>query len=290
MPVSIVQGKLGTGKGKFCVMKMRDALVSGKRVATNCDLFLEHLLPSQSRMTAIRLPDKPTPADMVVIGKGYEGKINAKSDGVLALDELGSWLNARSYQDKDRAGFLDWLIHARKHRWTTYLMAQDVEMIDKQVRQAVCEYSVKCINMENIKIPVIGHFLGNKGKLPRMHLAQVSLTDVSGVQIDREFYRADDIQNGYDTEQVFRKWAREPSDAGFKEEVYMGPFSYLSPWHIKGRFETVAVKKKSFFASLFAKPIKPPLKPKKRLIESLQKLPKDRAWHFARQFNRMGVV
>lgn len=290
MPVSIVQGKLGTGKGKYCVMKIRDALKAGKRVATNCDLFLEHLLPSQSRMTAIRLPDKPTPSDMAMIGKGYEGKINPKSDGVLALDELGSWLNARSYQDKNRAGFLDWLIHARKHRWTTYLMAQDVEMIDKQVRVAVCEYSVKCINMENIKIPVIGHLLGERGKLPRMHLAQISLTDVAGVQIDREFYRADDIQQGYDTEQVFRNWAREPSDMGFKDEVYMGPFSYLSPWHLKGRFEVVTAKKKSFFGALFAPPLKLQLKPKLPLVVRLAKLPKARAWHYARVLTMQGVI
>ena len=249
MPVYIVQGKLGTGKGKYCVAKIRDALLAKKRVATNCDLFLEHLLPSQSRMTALRLPDKPTPSDMAMIGKGYEGKIAPKQDGILVLDELGSWLNARSYQDKNRAGFLDWLIHARKHRWTTYLQAQDMEMIDKQVRQAVCEYQVKCINLENIKIPIIGHFLGEKGKLPRAHIAMTSLTDVSGIQIDKEWYRADDIQKGYDTEQIFRMWQREPGDLGFRDETFMGPFSYLSPWHLVGRYEVAAVKKLSFMVS-----------------------------------------
>ena len=290
MPVSIVQGKLGTGKGKYGVTKIRDALVQGKRVATNCDLFLEHLLPANSRMTALRLPDKPTPEDMALIGQGYEGKIDRNKDGILVLDELGSWLNARSFQDKNRSGFLDWLIHARKHRWTTYLIAQDVEMIDKQIRVSVCEYQIKCINLENLKIPVIGHLLGPFGKLPRMHVAQISLTDVPGVQVDRDFYRADDIQNGYDTEQVFRNWARNPSDMGFATEEMAGPFSYLSPWHIKGRHEVQTIKPKTWLQKMFKATQRPDLKPKHPLIERVAKLPKDKAWHFARLLNLQGQI
>lgn len=289
MPVFVVQGKLGTGKGKYCVGKMREALLSGRRVATNCDLFLEHLLPSQSRQTALRLPDKPTPADMALIGKGYDGKIQKDKDGLLVLDELGSWLNARSFQDKNRAGFLDWLIHARKHRWTTYLVAQDAEMIDKQVRMAVCEYSVKCVNLENLKIPVIGAFLGKFGKVPRLHMAQISLTEVPGIAVDRDFYRGDDLHDGYDTEQVFRDWSRDPGQPGFMQETYVGPFSYLSPWHLKGRFEVAAVKKKSIFQRLFSTPVKPPLKPKLPLVQKLQQLHPDKAWFYARTLNLQGV-
>lgn len=290
MPVSLIQGKLGTGKGKLVMLKIRQALRDGKRVATNCDLFLEHMMPSQSKMTALRLPDKPTPADLMLMGKGYEGKINPKKEGVLALDELGSWLNARSYQDKNRSGFLDWLIHARKFRWTTYLLAQDVEMIDKQVRTAVVEYLVKCINLENVKIPIIGHLLGEKGKLPRMHVAVTTLTDVPGVQIDREMYRADDLHQAYDTEQAFREWAREPNDRGFRDEIYGGPFSYLSAWHLKGRFETAPAPRKTFLQALFSAPEKPALKPKLALVQKLAKLPRDKAWFYARRLNMQGVI
>ena len=38
MPVYVVQGKLGTGKGKFCVLKMREAL---QQVAPRAGAWIE---------------------------------------------------------------------------------------------------------------------------------------------------------------------------------------------------------------------------------------------------------
>lgn len=287
--VSLVQGKLGGGKGKYTVMKIREYLLNGQRVATNMDLFLDKLLPPDNRMTVTRLPDKPTAEDLIAIGKGYEGRIGSGQDGLLALDELGSWLNARSFQDKGRAGFLDWLIHARKYRWETMLLAQSIDMIDKQVRVSVCQYIVSCTNMERVKIPVIGQFMGKKGTMPRFHIANTSLAEVPGIKIDSDWYRADDLQDGYDTEQVFREWAREPSHPQFHDETFAGPFSYLSAWHLVGRHQTAPAKAPTLLSRLFKTPEKKPLKPKHPLIEKLAKLPPDKAWHYARLLNNQGA-
>jgi len=293
MAVYIVQGKLGAGKGKYTIGKVRDALEDRRIVATNCDLWLENLLPQHSKQTALRLPDKPMAADLLNIGFGSldSEKYKPERNGVLALDELGTWLNTRSYQDKDRSKFLDFLIHSRKRRWDVYLQVQNLDIVDKQVRVAVAEYLVKCINAEKIKIPVVGQMLGKRGTLPKFHIAVTTMADVPGVKIDTEFFKNNDIQTGYDTLQEFRDWVRDPRDEAFHEELYAGPYSYLSPWHLKGRFAP-PVEAKNRSLSLFAAPqrVRPALKPKHPLIQAVSRLAPDQAWHFARLLNKQGAI
>lgn len=43
--------------------------------------------------------------------KGFDESHN----GALILDECGSWLNTRKFQDQGRAELLEWCIHARKY-------------------------------------------------------------------------------------------------------------------------------------------------------------------------------
>lgn len=289
MAVYIVQGKLGTGKGKFVMGKMREALLAGKKVVTNFDLWVEKLLPSYMRFSVIRVPDKPTAADLDLAGHGNPDSYDEEKNGVLVLDELGSWLNARSYQDQHRAALLDWLIHARKKGYDVYLIVQNVSMVDKQVREALAEYLVKCIRADKIRIPVVGRMLGKRGRLPRFHIAQITMADVPGVQVDREFFRNDDLQPAYDTRQIFRDWIRDPSHPGFAAEKFAGPFSYLSPWHLKGRFEP-QTKKRGFLSFVFRPVEKIAPKPKLALVQRLQKLPPDKAWHYARLLNQQGAL
>lgn len=289
MPVYVVQGKLGTGKGKFCVLKMREALQQGRRVATNFDLFLEHLLPAGSRTTATRVPDKPTAQDLADIGPGNpDHRHDEDLNGLLVLDELGSWLNARSFADPERAKLLDWLIHARKHGWDVYLIVQHLDMIDKQVRAGLAEYQVRCIRADKIKIPIVGTFLGKRGRLPKFHIANTSMTDVPGVTIDREWFSGKDLHDGYDTLQVFRDWVRDPKDARYASELYAGPYSYLSPWHVKGRHDQ-PVQRRSWLARLLRMaPADPPLapvrKPQLPAIALCSRLPADQAWEYARRY------
>lgn len=288
MPVYVVQGKLGTGKGKYCMLKMDEALREGRRVATNFDLFLEGLLPAQSKTTAIRVPDKPTAQDLDDIGSGNpDDRFNEEKNGVLVLDELGSWLNSRGFQSPERAALLDWLIHARKKGWDVYLVVQNIDMIDKQVRVGLAEYQVRLIRADKIKIPVVGNFLGKRGRLPKMHIANISLTDVPGVTVDREWFKGDYLHAGYDTLQIFRDWVRNPMDPRFKTEQFVGPYTMLSAWHIKGRFETV-VKKKTLLQRIFGVKAPPPLppvpKPRLRAIELCAGLPPDEAWALARRY------
>ena len=280
--VYIVQGKLGSGKGKYCVGKMAEAMRAGLRVATNFDLKVEHLVGPNNRHTPIRVPDKPTAQDLDDIGPGAveADKYDEDRYGVLVLDELGSWLNSRQFADKSRAALLDWLIHARKKLWTVYLIVQDVNMIDKQVRQGLAEYLIKCLRADKLKLPVIGAVMGKRGRVPRFHIANITMADVPGVVIDRDWFRNDDIQQGYDTLQVFRDWVRDPGDPRYAEEIFAGPFTYLSAWHIKGRFEGPQKARKRWFGR--APLPKPAPKPKRPEIAAISTTDKEAAWAAAR--------
>lgn len=222
MPVYSVEGKLGTGKTLFCVWRAQEALLQGRRVASNVDLDLVKLTPFR-RSTYIRIPDKPTSADLFAIGHGNPESYDEDRNGVLLLDELGTWLNSRSFADKDRAAVLDWLIHARKLGWDVYLIVQDANMIDKQVRESLIELQVRCMRGDKVRIPVVGSFLAAfyrpLGYLPRFHWATARIGyGQNAIVADRWYYKGRDLYAAYDTRQVF------------KADYPHGPHTVLPPW------------------------------------------------------------
>jgi len=219
MAVYAVTGKLGTGKTKFSVWRAQLALVRGRRVASNVDLFLGVLAgPKRRGASYIRVPDKPSAFDLEAIGHGNPNSYDEDNNGILILDELGTWLNSRSFQDKGRQALLDWLIHARKLGWDVYLICQDAGMIDKQVRTALIEYEARCLRMDKVKLPLIGGMIndlagmvrpngdgGRWGYLPRMHLVAARIGEgANAVVAERWQYRGDWLHKAYDTRQIFR--------------------------------------------------------------------------------------
>lgn len=279
MAVYIVQGKLGTGKTKYCVGKIREALAEGRRCATNLDLNMEHLTPANSRGTVIRVPDKPTADDLAVMGHGNPDSYDEDRNGVLVLDELGSWLNSRTFQEAGRRELIDWLIHARKHGWDCYLIVQHLNMVDRQVRDALAEYIVRTIRADKMRIPLVGSFLGDKfGRFPRFHIARIGLTDAPGLVVDRDFFRGDDLHDAYDTRQIF------------KEDPEARCYSMLSAWHLVGRYDEQA-KRVPWWRQVFAKrkPPAPPTAKHERIQPLMQLAPELRVYWFNR-LTREGVL
>lgn len=227
MAVYSVEGKLGTGKTKFCVWMAQQALLAGRRVASNVDLAT-HLLTPFKRSTYVRIPDKPCARDLEAIGHGNPASYDEDRNGVLILDELGTWLNSRSFQDKDRMPVIDWLIHARKHGWDVYLIVQDAGMIDKQVREALIEYQCRCMNLAKIRIPIVGKLLSvfhdRAGYLPRMHTVTARTGYGAGAIVaERWMFQGKDLHAAYDTRQIF------------SSNYPHGAHSVLPPWDWKPR-------------------------------------------------------
>jgi len=279
MAVYIVQGKLGTGKTKYCVGKLREALSKGRRAATNLDLNMEYLCPPNSKATVIRVPDKPTADDLLTMGHGNPDSYDEDKNGILVLDELGSWLNSRQFQDKGRASLIDWLIHARKYGWDCYLIVQHLNMIDKQVRDALAEYIVRTIRADKMKIPMVGNFLPDKlSRFPRFHIARISISDAPGLTVDRELFRGDDLHNAYDTRQIFR------------DDPEARCYSYLSAWHLVSRYQ-VQQERRSFWDRLWTPPPrKRPDGPKNELAQRLMKLEPDERVRTFNWFNQRGLA
>ncbi|WGG51338.1 zonular occludens toxin domain-containing protein [Rugamonas sp. DEMB1] len=255
MAVYAITGKLGSGKGKAAIDQIRRYLRQGKRVATNCDVFLEHLMPERDRSSVIRIPDKPSSADLYMVGSGNRfidfepilrsGKngfeasapsprllpgFDESHNGALILDECGSWLNTRNFQDKGRAEMLEWAIHARKYGWDVFFIMQNIAQVDKQLRDSLLEYVVRLNRLDRMKVPVISGALklltagATEGNLPRVHIGVVRLGAMPDALVaDRWVFRGDDLNNAYNTTQVF------------SENYPHGVHCLLPAWHLSAK-------------------------------------------------------
>jgi hypothetical protein len=210
MPVYFVTGKLGSGKTLSMVGRMRDYLSKGLRVASNVDLNIRALCAKRPAQMPIRLPDQPSMADLHALGAAHD-TCREELNGCIVLDECGTWLNARGWSDKGRTALIDWLLHSRKLGWDVYFIIQNASMMDKQIRDALCEYHVTCRRLDRIKIPFVGRFLRAltfgvvSGNLPKLHMASVHYGLGPGaLQSDMWYYRATDLYPAYSSAQVIR--------------------------------------------------------------------------------------
>jgi len=225
-------GKKGTGKSKHAVMLIRDRYLKNKRlVATNLDLNLEPMLGPFSKSTYVRIPDKPKAFDLLAAGHGNPNSYDEDLNGALVLDEMGTWLNTRTFADKERAGVLDYFAHARKHGFDTFYIMQNVVQVDKQLRESFIEQTVRHTSFAKVKIPVFGSLLGalfgdRAAFFPRFHTAVYRIgVNPQDLVTNRAVFTGKDIEPCYDTRQVFL------------ESYPHGTHSVLSPWHITGRFK-----------------------------------------------------
>lgn len=236
MSIFIVTGKLGGGKTLAAVSKINDALGEGRRVATNLDLTLSQF-PSCNHKTksarVIRVPDRPSVADIQSIGFGMEGVRNLadarrlydeKRFGILVLDECGTWLNSRDWQADGRRELINFLLHIRKHLWDVYLIIQDISMLDKQARKALAEHCVYCRRMDRMNIPLMGTLskmlLGKSLKFPKWHVGHVKYGDQpQSLTVDKWWYKGRELYTAYDTTQVFA------------DDYPHGCYSMLPPWY-----------------------------------------------------------
>ena len=263
MPVYIVTGKLGSGKTLSMVGRMKEYLDAGKPVATNIDIDLRKLCRKRPKASVTRLPDKPSADDLAALGQVHSTAQEEKN-GMLVLDECGTWLNARTFADKGRQGVIDWMLHSRKFGWDVFLIVQNSALLDKQIRDALAEYTVTCRRMDRMKIPFVGRLVSLltaglvKGQMPQVHLALVRYgSGVGSMHADTWMYRGVHLYAAYQSVQIIS------GDAGTEPRGAFCPVWYA----------TVAEQAK------WPKP----LKPKHPEIARLGSLPKDRQWQWARE-------
>lgn len=233
MPCWAVTGKTGQGKGLVSAGLIVDYLKQGKIVATNMDINPEeypNLRNDKHRI--IRLPDYPTAEDLIAIGYGADESVYDEDDfGLLMLDEGATWLNSRDWNAPGRKEFNDWFVQRRKYKWNVAIQIQSLESMDAQARRQVISHEMRAVKIEAIYIPVItfiikeitGTRLPKLPKFMRYHKAKMTNIETTGVE-DITRYTGKSLHGYYNTLQVFN------------EDCGHGPYCYLTPWHLKGRY------------------------------------------------------
>lgn len=231
MAVHVVTGKLGSGKTLVSVSRIQERLAKGCPVATNLDLKL-HNMPMVGRYAkktrVIRIPDKPSLNDLLAIGIGNTSYDESRN-GLLVLDECGTWFNSRSWGDKDRQPVIDWFLHARKLGWDIIFLIQDISIMDKQARLALAEHVVYCRRSDKLNIPFVGSIMnlvsGARFSLPKVHFGIVKYGDnVNSITVDKWIYTGKSLYSAYNTKQVFT------------DNYPHGAYSLLPPFITHGQF------------------------------------------------------
>lgn len=232
MAIYIVTAPPGGGKTLYAVDAIQKKLVQGCIVATNLNLK-PHNFPQVGRMAKspkiIRMPDKPTIIDFEAIGRGNTTYDESKN-GIIVLDECGTWFNARTWNDKSRTPVIDWLLHSRKKGWDVYFIVQHARQLDKQALQSLGEHVVYCKRMDRLAIPLVGflfnQFLDSKIKLPKLHLA-ITKYGSSGNSLiaSRYWYFGSSLYQAYDTKQEFLDSYDQPTLGMLPPYITHGQFS-----------------------------------------------------------------
>lgn len=191
--VYYITGSLGAGKTLCGVDMARRYIEEGRKVATNVNLNLEFLCnPDNDYTRVMRVPDAPNISDLQAIGYGSSSS-DEKTHGLLLLDELGTWFNARDFANKDRLKVIKWMIHMRKRRWDVAFIVQDFGMVDKQARGNIAQHLVICRSSKDLWIFKF---------LPKFHIGDVRHGSTR-IKVDTWIYKGKDVYKAYDTEQLF---------------------------------------------------------------------------------------
>jgi hypothetical protein len=214
-----VEGVRGSGKSKIAVREIRTYLELGLRVATNLDIKPEVLAPN-AKSFVTRLPDIPRSVDLELLGKAYPeldpdnpDTYDEKRFGLIVIDELLTSFNSRSWNDKDRLAVVSWFVQSRKLGWRVWLLSQDVDAVDKQLRETLLQEIWHCRSGKNLfSSPILGKIL-NLFINPVIKMAAPLgfhvLNVYNGKKKDRhhlsktEFFKCYELHSAYKTSQQF---------------------------------------------------------------------------------------
>jgi|CEGC01.1.fsa_nt_gi hypothetical protein len=246
-----VTGRLGTGKTLVSVGVALQYLKKGRMVATNVDLYPENFSDKHNKTVRIyRLPDHPSSDDLKSLPPGNKTLVpgpdgslipgpnyDPSANSLLLLDELAQFLNTRSYGDKDRLRIISFLVLLRKRGWDAYFIVQHIDMVDKQIREALAQETGYCRDMSRIPIPLLGtltrKLTGRTLTFPKSF--RVTFRDgysSDGLKIESKTISSHGVRNCYNTAQVLDREYVPPW--AINHYGTAGPHMLLTPWHLVG--------------------------------------------------------
>lgn len=262
--IYLLTGNPGAGKSTVAVQHaIYRYAVKGRPVVANFPIdfapITNHWQRPLSKASCRVIPDRPNRGDLDSIGFGGETEDTA---GVLIIDEAGTWLNARTWQEGERADILDWLTQSRKRYWDLMLIAQSASMLDKQCRDAVCEMVATIRRSDRMRVWGI--------KMPKMHIAAVHYGLAENApKIERWIY------SGKEAQKCFMSYRLFGADAAH--------YSVLPATHTKYRTAAAKTPREAIFRKLGIahrpeggrSPHRASFGPKLPIVELLARLPID---------------
>lgn len=214
----LVTGTPGAGKSYYAVRKMLDALEGGRCVASNVAL-VEGWAESFARSHPVR---RFIPGRRDALAREWEARSFVSHDlgelfrvrmpgrregrGVMVLDEAHNWMNSRLWKDSDRLELVRFFSQHRKLGWDVYLISQDANNIDRQVR-SLFEYHVTLRNLKRFKLAGVPLLPVN------LFLAIWKWNGAGGAVVKRETYRLNSTAKLYDTLATSHGLQDEAADA-----------------------------------------------------------------------------
>lgn len=254
----LLTGKRGEGKTLSALQLAARYLEKGRPIATNVDIFVEHLLPAWNKTNFYRLPDCPSADDLEALPLGNPGlywddgeiKMNStfsdEMNGCLLLDETGTFLNSREWRNDDRMGAIQFFSHSRKYGWDLLFIAQHQKMLDSQLRESLFELHATAKRTDKIGIPVVSflaqYLFSMKVRLPKMHVITTRYGFAHGAPVaDTQILGGADLYSAYSTTQKINPLSKQPGTPTLpNKQVYgCGLATMLSPWYIRGRYRSL---------------------------------------------------
>ena len=132
---------------------------------------------------------------------------------VVSTEDDSAEVGGADWNSGGRTDLLKFFLFLRKRRWDLWLCVQNVNVIDKQVRESIAEHVVYINRLDRIKLPFpVGPLLRVlslgifKGRLPKMHQAIVKYgAKYNSPKVDDWFYRGEEFYSYYDTTQEYDK-------------------------------------------------------------------------------------
>jgi len=245
----IVTGKRGAGKSLVAVGIATDYLKRGATVVTNLDIYTHNFENTQNKnIRIIRIPDIFTHDHLKNLPLGNPGLIwdetmddytpgpdfDEAKNGLVLLDEIGSSLNSRKWNAKGRDLIIHEMNMLRKYGYDTCLLAQDISMVDVQVRGSSGDEVGFCKRLDRVSVPLLSpfykFFTGKPLKFPKIHFCTFRMGDnESAMKSETVKYTGRQYYKLYNTAQKFRE--------DYPHEMH----SVLTPWHLVGRYQEIPV-------------------------------------------------
>jgi hypothetical protein len=239
----LLTGKRGAGKSLIAVLEIQKRMVAGCLIATNLNLYVEHLVGPRNRVRPFRLPDHPSADDLAALPLGNPGLyweggqvkrgpgFDEGKNGLLVLDEVATFLNSRTWNQRDRQDLISWLLQSRKFGWDLLFLAQHPRLVDAQVRDSLFDLIGVVRRLDKIRLPFFGKIaslFGVRLKMPRVHVAALRYGMHQDSPIaERLWCRGTGLFRAYDTTQKIDPAVGVKSGEGFQ---------YLSAWDLRGRY------------------------------------------------------